>query len=115
MTTRKKPPSGAANAIACLDHVLKKRANQRKLIEALQEALRAEPYQFFKTVILPLLPKPLKIPDPRNDAPEEPLWTPLCDIIPMMPKTKSTTLASTDSAPSAAAGDSGRPSASPRS
>ena len=115
MTTRKKPPSGAVNAIECLDHVLNNRLNKRKLTDALQDALRADPYQFFKAIVLPLLPKPLKMPDPRNDAQETPLWTPLCDIIPTMPRPKSTPPDPTDSAPSAADGDSGRPSASPPS
>ena len=115
MTTKKKPAPAPPAAIRCLERVLARRENQRILTEALEKALQDNPYQFFKAVILPLLPKPLKLAASDDKIRKAPAWTPLCDISRTPPSEPSTMPDPTDSAPSAADGDSARPSASPPS
>ena len=52
---------GRIQALAGLDKLLAKKKNQRALIRALEEDLQADPVKFFKTVIMPLLPREAKL------------------------------------------------------
>jgi hypothetical protein len=52
---------GRIQALAGLDKLLAKKKNQRALIAALEADLHANPVRFFKTVIMPLLPREAKL------------------------------------------------------
>ena len=47
--------------MAGLDKLVAKKKNQKALIEALERNLQADPVAFFKSVIMPLLPKESKL------------------------------------------------------
>ncbi len=44
-----------------LDAMLAKKKNQRALLDALESELTANPVRFFKTVIMPLLPREARL------------------------------------------------------
>lgn len=48
---------GRIQALAGLDKLLARKKNQKALIRALEADLQANPVRFFKTVIMPLLPR----------------------------------------------------------
>jgi hypothetical protein len=48
---------GRIQALAGLDKLLARKKNQKALIAALEKDLQANPVRFFKTVIMPLLPR----------------------------------------------------------
>jgi hypothetical protein len=48
-------------ALTSLDRLLAKKKNQRALLEALEQELLKDPVRFFKTVIMPLLPRESKL------------------------------------------------------
>ncbi len=48
---------GRIQALAGLDRLLAQRKNQKALIRALEAELQANPVRFFRTVIMPLLPR----------------------------------------------------------
>ena len=48
---------GRIQALASLDKLLARKKNQRALILALEKDLHANPVRFFRTVIMPLLPR----------------------------------------------------------
>ena len=52
---------GRIQALAGLDRLLARKKNQKALIEALEADLQQDPVRFFKTVIMPLLPKESKL------------------------------------------------------
>jgi len=52
---------GRIQALACLDRLLARKVNQKALMQALEADLRANPVRFFKTVIMPLLPRESKL------------------------------------------------------
>jgi hypothetical protein len=52
---------GRVLALSSLDKLLAKRKNQRALIAALEKDMQRDPVRFFKTVIMPLLPKESKL------------------------------------------------------
>ena len=52
---------GRVLALASLDRLLAKKKNQKALIEALEAELQANPVRFFRTVIMPLLPRESKL------------------------------------------------------
>ena len=52
---------GRVQALVELDRILARRSNKRLLSEVLQKEFRADPLKFFKTVIMPLLPKESKL------------------------------------------------------
>ena len=52
---------GRIMALAALDRVLARKENRKLLIEALEEDFRKNPAHFFKSVIVPLLPKESKL------------------------------------------------------
>jgi hypothetical protein len=52
---------GRVQALAALDVMLGKRKNQRALVKALETELLGNPVRFFKTIIMPLLPREAKL------------------------------------------------------
>lgn len=52
---------GRMQALMMLDKVLGKRKSQRGLAEALEKELHEDPLGFFKTIVMPLLPKESKL------------------------------------------------------
>ncbi len=52
---------GRVLALTSLDKLLARRKNQRALIAALEKDMQRDPVRFFKTVIMPLLPKESKL------------------------------------------------------
>lgn len=52
---------GRIRALAGLDRLLARKKNQKALIAALEEDLLADPVRFFKTVVMPLLPREAKL------------------------------------------------------
>ncbi len=48
---------GRARALAELDRILAKSENQKAMMTALEKELRANPFRFFRTVVMPLLPR----------------------------------------------------------
>ena len=52
---------GRIQALAGLDKLLARKKNQKALIAALEADLQKDPVRFFKTVIMPLLPKESKL------------------------------------------------------
>lgn len=48
---------GRRQALNVLDKLLTKNDNKEKLMKALQEAFDANPFKFFKEIVIPLLPK----------------------------------------------------------
>jgi hypothetical protein len=48
-------------ALTSLDKLLAKKKNQRALLEALEQDLLKDPVRFFKSVIMPLLPRESKL------------------------------------------------------
>lgn len=52
---------GRMRALAGLDRLLARKKNQQALIAALEEDLHKDPVRFFKTVVMPLLPREAKL------------------------------------------------------
>jgi hypothetical protein len=52
---------GRIKALAALDHIMAKKRNRAALEQALQREFLADPMRFFKTIVMPLLPKDSKI------------------------------------------------------
>ena len=52
---------GRIQALAALDKVLAKKKNQSALLRALEQEFEKDPIRFFKTIIMPLLPKESKL------------------------------------------------------
>ena len=52
---------GRVQALAALDVMLAKKKNQRALIKALESELLNDPVRFFRSIIMPLLPREAKL------------------------------------------------------
>lgn len=52
---------GRIQALAALDKMLARRKNQSALVKALEKEFEADPVRFFKTIIMPLLPRESKL------------------------------------------------------
>lgn len=52
---------GRIMALQCLDKILAKRKSQTALMRALEEELQSNPLGFFRTIVMPLLPKEAKL------------------------------------------------------
>jgi hypothetical protein len=52
---------GRMLALSGLDKMMARKKNQRALMSALEKELQANPVRFFRTVIMPLLPKESKL------------------------------------------------------
>jgi hypothetical protein len=48
-------------ALQCLDKILAKRKSQAALMRALEEELQSNPLGFFRTIVMPLLPREAKL------------------------------------------------------
>ena len=70
---------GRMQALAGLDKLLARKKNQQALILALEKELQANPIRFFKTVIMPLLPKESKLSVDRDGIVE---WKTLVEAFP---------------------------------
>jgi len=72
--------SGRVQAMKLLDDVLGKSKSKRTLTKALEEELKARPIEFFKTIVMPLLPKESKL-SVENDGIVE--WKSLVEAFPL--------------------------------
>jgi len=70
---------GRMQALQLLDKILGKRKSQRGLTEALEAELKRDPLGFFKSIIMPLLPKESKL-SVENDGIVE--WKTLVEAFP---------------------------------
>ena len=70
---------GRIQALAGRDKLLARKKNQKALIAALERDLQQDPVRFFKTVIMPLLPKESKL-SLDNDGVVE--WKSLLEAFP---------------------------------
>ena len=52
---------GRIQALAALDRMLGKKKNQTVLVKALEQEFVSNPVRFFKTIIMPLLPRESKL------------------------------------------------------
>ena len=52
---------GRIAALAALDRLLSRKTNQRVMVAALEADLRQDPVRFFKTIVMPLLPREAKL------------------------------------------------------
>ena len=52
---------GRVQALAALDVMLAKKKNQRALVKALESEFLGDPVRFFKSIIMPLLPREAKL------------------------------------------------------
>ena len=52
---------GRIQALALLDRLMARSKNKKLLVKALQEEFEENPSRFFKTVVMPLLPKESKV------------------------------------------------------
>ena len=59
---------GRIAALAALDRMLGKKRNQSKLVKALEEHFEQDPVRFFKTIVMPLLPKESKVQLDKDDC-----------------------------------------------
>jgi len=74
-----RPRSGRMEALEALDGLLGRSKSRRMLMAALAKALKADPIGFFKTIIMPLLPKESKV-SVANDGIVE--WKSLVEAFP---------------------------------
>lgn len=77
---------GRVQALAALDSMLGKRKNQRALVKALEDELQGNPVRFFKTIIMPLLPREARL-SVDNDGMVQ--WQSLLTISPTKGSSKS--------------------------
>ena len=70
---------GRIQALAGLDKLLAKKKTQKALIAALEADLQKDPVRFFKTVIMPLLPREAKLSIDRDGIVE---WKTLVEAFP---------------------------------
>ena len=103
---------GRAQALIILDSVMGDEKNKATLRAAMQAEFDKGPMRFFRTVIMPLLPRDVIVKLGEEGVIK---WTSLLDTFPMPASEKSITIEASDSAPSAAAGDGGRPALPPPS
>lgn len=52
---------GRTRALIALDKMIGRKRNEGKIIQALEEYLDEKPLEFFKTIVMPLLPKESKV------------------------------------------------------
>jgi len=97
-------------ALAALDTMLGKRKNQRALTKALEDELQENPVRFFRTIIMPLLPREAKL-SLENDGMVK--WQSLLTISPTTDSSKSIGPGTSDSGSSVPVGGSARPCALP--
>jgi hypothetical protein len=69
-------------ALASLDRLLAKKKNQKALMDALEKDLLKDPVYFFKTVVMPLLPREAKLSLDREGVIQ---WKSLLGVLPTEP------------------------------
>jgi len=99
-------------ALAALDVMLAKKKNQRALVRALEMELLGNPVRFFKSIIMPLLPREAKLSFDHDGVIK---WQSLLTTDPTNASAESMGPGTGDSGSSVPAADSGRPSALPPS
>ena len=70
-------------ALASLDKLLAKKKNQKALMDALEKDLMKDPVYFFKTVVMPLLPREAKLSLDREGVIQ---WKSLLGVLPVEPE-----------------------------
>jgi hypothetical protein len=70
-------------ALASLDKLLAKKKNQKALMDALEKDLLKDPVFFFKTVVMPLLPREAKLSLDREGVIQ---WKSLLGVLPVEPE-----------------------------
>jgi len=103
---------GRVQALAALDVMLAKRKNQRALVKALEMELLGNPVRFFKTIIMPLLPRESKLSFDHEGVIQ---WQSLLATSPTSASDASTSPETSGSESSAPVDGSARPSALPPS
>jgi len=73
---------GRIMALASLDKLLAKKKNQKALMDALEKDLLKDPVYFFKTVVMPLLPREAKLSLDREGVIQ---WKSLLGVLPGEP------------------------------
>ena len=73
---------GRIMALASLDRLLAKKKNQKALMDALEKDLLKDPVYFFKTVVMPLLPREAKLSLDREGVIQ---WKSLLGVLPVDP------------------------------
>jgi len=73
---------GRIMALASLDNLLAKKKNQKALMDALEKDLLKDPVYFFKTVVMPLLPREAKLSLDREGVIQ---WKSLLGVLPTEP------------------------------
>ena len=73
---------GRIMALASLDRLLAKKKNQKALMDALEKDLMKDPVYFFKTVVMPLLPREAKLSFDRDGVIQ---WKSLLGVLPVEP------------------------------
>ena len=71
---------GRIMALASLDKLLAKKKNQKALMDALEKDLMKDPVYFFKTVVMPLLPREAKLSFDREGVIQ---WKSLLGVLPV--------------------------------
>jgi hypothetical protein len=61
--------SGEDIALAAIGKVLRRRVNQKALAAAFEIELRERPIKFFKSIVMPLLPREAKLPVEKDRLP----------------------------------------------
>jgi hypothetical protein len=74
---------GRIMALASLDKLLAKKKNQKALMDALEKDLMKDPVYFFKTVVMPLLPREAKLSFDRDGVIQ---WKSLLGVLPVEPE-----------------------------
>ena len=103
---------GRVQALAALDVMLAKKKNQRALVKALEEEFLDSPVRFFKTIIMPLLPREAKLSFDHDGVIR---WQSLLTTDPTSASAESIARGTGGSGSSAPVGGSARPSALPLS
>ena len=102
--------SGRMQALGVLDALLKDEGTLETLREGLQKALAKDPVWFFRRIVMPLLPKEASLQIEHDGVIE---WRLLSNTPPIGANSESTMLGKHDSALSAPADASEKPSALP--
>ena len=77
--THTRGPGGRSKALRTLDQMLASEENQRILKEAMQKSFRQNPMRFFRTIIMPLLPREARL-EMENEG--RVLWTRISEAFP---------------------------------
>jgi len=102
--------SGRTQLVKALDQMLQSDANQQALLDGLQASLTKDPVSFFRTIIMPMLPKEASVNIEHSGVIE---WRLLSNTPPIGLRNKSIIPVTGDSVLSVPDDDSEKPSALP--